>query len=316
MRQEAAAAAVDPAGSSSFFDGSGGWKLHVESWSGADRPDGSVAAAVVFLHGVNESSQTLTARRLAARFVALGCSFHALEQHGHGLSLQRDTGGGAMREQPAGLIDSGERLIEHAAEACAHVASALAPPGTRIVLLGHSMGASVAALAAPRVAAAADHQLRAVALLAPTFALRPKIKPAAAVLAALSAVAWVAPSLAIGPPEHPASYCPPDVEPPGRNYDGRMRGRTAAFFLALEDAPAPALPAGVPAAVFVGAKDPIVDPRTGQLLVDAAEAAGGAGAARPEVIIFPQAGHQLIAVDRRWKTHVDAVATWVMAQLA
>ena len=34
---------------------------------------------------------------LAARFVALGCSFHALEQHGHGLSLQRDTGGGAMR---------------------------------------------------------------------------------------------------------------------------------------------------------------------------------------------------------------------------
>ena len=77
-----------------------------------------------------------------------------------------------------------------------------------------------------------------------------------------------------------------------------------------------ALPAGVPAAVFVGAKDPIVDPRTGQLLVDAAEAAGGAGAARPEVIIFPQAGHQLIAVDKRWKTHVDAVATWVMAQLA
>ena len=66
MQQEAAAAAFEPAGSSSFFDGSGGWKLHVESWSGADRPDGSVAAAVVFLHGVNESSQTLTARRLAA----------------------------------------------------------------------------------------------------------------------------------------------------------------------------------------------------------------------------------------------------------
>ena len=112
----------------------------------------------------------------------------------------------------------------------------------------------------------------------------------------------------------PASYCP-NVEPPGRNSTGVSRRRDA-FFLALEDAPAPALPAGVPAAVFVGAKDLIVDPRTGQLLVDAAEAAGGAGAARPEVIIFPQAGHQLIAVDRRWKTHVDAVATWVMAQLA
>ena len=81
-----------------------------------------------------------------------------------------------------------------------------------------------------------------------------------------------APSLPLGPPAHPAAYCPPAVEPPGRDYAGRMRGRTAAFFLALEDEPAPALPAGVPAAVFVGAKDRVGDPHTGQRRVDAAEA--------------------------------------------
>jgi alpha-beta hydrolase superfamily lysophospholipase len=97
------------AGESSFFEARGGWRLHLETWhavetrgggGGGDDAARSPAAHAVFLHGVNESSQTLTCRRLGAAFAAAGVSFHALEQHGHGLSLER-----RGEPQPLGLIE-------------------------------------------------------------------------------------------------------------------------------------------------------------------------------------------------------------------
>ena len=111
-----------------YFEASDGHRLFYEDALG-DR-DSSAPLTVLFLHGVHESADTLTAQRLLEGVIARGHRFVALEQHGHG----RSSG-------PRGLVQSMSTLVRHATEFVHFLMLA----GSRVVVIGHSMGGAVAA---------------------------------------------------------------------------------------------------------------------------------------------------------------------------
>jgi len=286
------------AGTSSFFAASGGWRLNIESW----QPPVPAKAAVLFLHGVNESSETLTARRLADACTAAGASFHVLEQHGHGMSLERD-----QRAQPMGLVEGFDLLVKHAVEACVEVARSAG--GAPVALLGHSMGAAVAACAAKEAAAALAKD--GSALLTGAFIAPPvEVEDAATglLLGALRALARLLPQLPVGPPEHPEEYCPLDVAPPGRNYAGRMRARTALVFCDLGaggfwERLQPGDLGQLPFLVLWGTADGTVARGGCERL-----AAAGPGG---ELMLLEGGSHQPVACDDAWQDTVARLVAWL-----
>ena len=112
-----------------YFEASDGHRLFYEDALG-DR-DSSAPLTVLFLHGVHESADTLTAQRLLEGVIARGHRFVALEQHGHG----RSSG-------PRGLVESMSTLVRHATE---FVHFLMLAGSRRVVVIGHSMGGAVAA---------------------------------------------------------------------------------------------------------------------------------------------------------------------------
>jgi pimeloyl-ACP methyl ester carboxylesterase len=289
------------AGSSSFFTGSGGWKLHLESWE-AKKP---VKACVLFLHGVNESSQTLTARRLASAFVSEGMSFFALEHHAHGLSLECNG-----QQCTMGLIDSFDLAVQHIREACCEVSSV--HPGVPIILIGHSMGAALGACALKECQSTLQEKgteiLCAIFIAPPIGVAFPNFQIVRGILRALVAF-W--PSAPIGPPEHPAEYCPPDVDPPGRNYQGMMRAHTALSFLDFADGGFREKVGhgdwyDLPFAVVFGTNDGIISQEGCMELTST----GPCG----EFMELENGSHQAIACDENWQDIVSKLVGWAQGK--
>ena len=242
---------LPPPGHGDTFTASDGKELFFETWE----PEEGVAARaeVLFFHGVHESADTKTARRLAARATAAGLRFRALEDHAHGRSVRRCRG-------THGLVDSFETLVGHSRDFLSHVRAlwrggggqgAAAAVGAaavgdgddeedafRVFLVGHSMGGATAALLAD-VLADEGVAPAGVVLLAPALLCTP---PPQLTVAALTAVSWLLPSAPLGPPEHGEMY--DTGSGLGLNYGGRMRLQTGKLFLDLHGAVEAALARG------------------------------------------------------------------------
>lgn len=123
------------AGEGAYCTTSDGHKLYYETWRGDKAAEQPVTA--VFLHGVHESADTLTAHRIAAAFIVRGHIFIALEHHGHGRSSGQ-----------RGLVQSFDKLVSHSSEFV--VQTMTSDASCRMVVMGHSMGGAIAAyLGAP-----------------------------------------------------------------------------------------------------------------------------------------------------------------------
>ena len=245
-------AALPPAGKGDTFCTSDGFQLYFETW----QPECVARAEIIFFHGVHESADTKTARRLAAGAVAAGMRFRALEDHAHGRSVgKHDT---------HGLVRDFEMLVEHSREFVSHVrGTASAADAERnsgsadmrstvpLVLMGHSMGGATAALlsdslrspslnetetedghaCASRAESDGFEDFVGCVLLAPSLLCT---APPRLLVAALTVVSWLLPSAPLGPPEHGAIY--DTGSGLGLNYSGKMRLQTGKLFLDLNDA--------------------------------------------------------------------------------
>lgn len=112
-----------------FFENSNGKSYH-RRWD-AEKPVGGI----VFLHGFGEHSGHY--HRLAGAFNAAGLTVWALDQQGHGLSY--GARGAVQSMEP--LVENGEQLISIARSEA---------PGLQLVLAGHSLGGTSAALLVAR----------------------------------------------------------------------------------------------------------------------------------------------------------------------
>ena len=237
---------LPPAGKGDTFCTSDGSQLYFETWE----PSCAARAEVIFFHGVHESADTKTARRLAAGAAAAGMRFRALEDHAHGRSVGESG--------THGLVRGVETLVEHSREFVSHVrgnATAVGAEGTRstipLVLMGHSMGGATAALLSDSLCiplldgatAQDDHDCASRAAydgfdgFAGTVLLAPSLlctAPPRLLVAALTVVSWLLPSAPLGPPEHGAIY--DTGSGLGLNYSGKMRLQTGKMFLDLNDA--------------------------------------------------------------------------------
>jgi alpha-beta hydrolase superfamily lysophospholipase len=118
---------------------SDGHVLYLETHRSSVSPAGTAQqVTVLFLHGVHESADTLTAKRLACAFTMRGHVFVALEHHGHGRSSGQ-----------RGSVESFGKLVEHASEFVTDYMTTK-DDSCQMVVVGHSMGGAVAAfLGAP-----------------------------------------------------------------------------------------------------------------------------------------------------------------------
>jgi acylglycerol lipase len=145
--------------------GAGGLRIYWQDWL----PDADPRAVVVIAHGASEHSGRYT--HVAERLVNEGYAVYAIDHRGHGRS-----------EGPRALIDRMDRAVADLDEL---VARAGPPADTRVFLLGHSMGGTVA------LAYALRHQdrLRGLILSGPLAALEaapPHMRIAARILSTLT----------------------------------------------------------------------------------------------------------------------------------
>ena len=198
------------AGKADFFTASDGHKLCFETWTAAD-----AKASIFFLHGVHESSDTLTAHRLAAAFSKQGFDFHCLEHHAHG----RSSGTRALVE---GFDLIKRHQLEFITQTCGR------RNGTRFAVVGHSMGGAAAVYIGEELKSTFGSAFIGEVLLAPSITCA---VPNVVVVSALRAVSYFWPSAPLGPPEHPSEY--DTGSGLHLNFDGYMRLQTAKMFVDL-----------------------------------------------------------------------------------
>ena len=110
-----------------------GERLHVADWP---LPEGQRRASVLLVHGLGEHSGRYAA--LARQLRGWGCAVRGYDHYGHG----RSSGVRGALPQPDRLLDDLAVMVD--------ATRAAMPAGEPLILLGHSMGALVAASFAAR----------------------------------------------------------------------------------------------------------------------------------------------------------------------
>jgi len=280
-----------PAGVRGFCTCAGsGHRLSDETWAPQDRSE-PPSIDVIYLHGVCESADTLPVRNLAAAVLHRGWRLRVPEHHGHGDSDGRP-----------GLIHSFDVTVDDAAEYIGHCLSAEnAAPS--FALIGHSLGATVAAYLGGRLREQYGARFLGAVLLAPAVGADPAMLPPAPVIALLRVVSWMAPALRLPatPFEEPAGYCASDP-PPGRNFRGHWPLGTSKVLLELTSERVPrdcldggllrSAPAAFPAVVAIGRGDAMVPQETIEAFAAALTAAAAATSLVQPRVVEVGVGHQ------------------------
>eukprot|EP00929_Paragymnodinium_shiwhaense_P120699 TRINITY_DN92721_c0_g1_i1.p1 TRINITY_DN92721_c0_g1~~TRINITY_DN92721_c0_g1_i1.p1 ORF type:complete len:337 (+),score=50.11 TRINITY_DN92721_c0_g1_i1:97-1107(+) len=126
-----------------------GWVIHSETWE----PVGEARAVVLHAHGWMESTQTLGMRRIAKACLARSIVLLGYDQHGHGLSLEKN--GKAMSDRKRGVLESVAVLGDHMVEMAKYALNKYKLP---LIIMGHSLGADGCVLATKRIAEACKAQ--------------------------------------------------------------------------------------------------------------------------------------------------------------
>jgi len=267
-----------------------GHRLSDETWAPKDK-SGPPSIDVIYFHGVCESADTLPVRNLAAAVLRRGWRLRVPEHHGHGDSDGRP-----------GLIDSFDVTVNDAAEYVSHCIRA-EDAAPRFALIGHSLGATVAAYLGGPLREQCGLRFLGAVLLAPAVGADPAMLPPAPVIALLRVVSWMAPALRLRatPFEEPAGYCASDP-PPGRNFRGHWPLGTSAVLLELTSERVPrdcseggmlrSAAAAFPAVVAVGRGDAMVPQDTVEAFVAALTAAATAASLVKPRIVEVGVGHQ------------------------
>jgi alpha-beta hydrolase superfamily lysophospholipase len=228
-----------PRASEAVVAGVGGVAILHREWPA----DGEPRAVVVIAHGAGEHSGRYA--HVAARLAAAHCAVYALDHRGHGSS------GG-----PRALID---RMAHAVVDLDALVVEAAGRhPGLPIVLVGHSMGGTVAVA----YACAHGERLSGLVLSGPLAAIEAAPVPLRVLSRALSAAVPRLPLIAVDPAL--VSRDPVVVEAYVKdplNHHGRLPARTVAELAGtIERFPAEVGAITVPTLIMYGTADALCPP--------------------------------------------------------
>lgn len=227
---------------SGWLPGARGRRLFWRGWTGEQPPQRTVA----IVHGAGEHGGRY--EHVAARLVAGGAAVYALDHRGHGRS-------------------SGPRaLIEDLDLAVADLDELVRALGAPVVMLGHSMGATIAL----RYALVHPERLAGLVLTGALAALDPTPAPLRVLARVLSAVAPATPLIPIDPatvsrdPRVVADYRADPLV-----HHGRLPARTAVELAdAIEALPGSVWAIRTPTLILYGTADRLVPPAGSEMLGD------------------------------------------------
>jgi len=267
-----------------FLAGAGGRQIFWQSWS----PDSEPRAAVIIVHGASEHSGRYG--HVAQALVADGYAVYALDHRGHG----RSDGPRAVIDRLASAVTDVDRLVSEVR--AGH-------PELPIVMLGHSMGATVA------ISYTIRHQERLEALLlsGPLAALEAAPAPLRMLGRVLSVLAPQLPlvdidaSLVSRDPEVVRDY---EADP--LNHHGRLPARTIdELARAIDDFPQAVTTITLPVLILYGTADRLAPPSGAQMLERRI------GSADTTTIAYPGLFHEILNEPER-----EAVLTDIRGWLA
>ena len=229
----------------SSFAGAGGVEIFRRVWL----PDGDPTAVVAIAHGAGEHSGRYA--HVAGRLNAEGYAVYAVDHRGHG----RSQGPRALIDRIDNAVADLDKLIVLARER---------HPGVPLILLGHSMGGTVA------VSYALAHQdrLSGLILSGPLAATDPVPAPTRLAATALSKVAPRAPAIAVDSSlvsRDPAVV--DDYRSDPLVHHGKLPVRTVAeLAAAIEAFPDRVGAITVPTLILYGTDDGLCPPRGSEML--------------------------------------------------
>jgi acylglycerol lipase len=231
------------------FEGVAGASIAFQSWL----PEGAPRAVVVIAHGAGEHGGRY--RYVVETLVPAGYAVYAIDHRGHG----RSSGGRAQLDRLGYVVADLDTLVDRARGA---------HPGSKLFLLGHSMGGTIA------IAYALDHQdkLDGLALSAPLAALEAAPLPLRLIARALSVVAPGAGVVDVDAeavsrdPEEVRAYLDDPL-----NHHGKLPARTVQELADAIGGFEAAMPRiTLPLLVLYGTADTLVPPKAGQMVNDRA----------------------------------------------
>lgn len=269
-----------------FLAGAGGRRIFWQSWS----PD-SERAAVIIVHGASEHSGRYG--HVAQALVADGYAVYALDHRGHG----RSDGPRAVIDRLARAVADVDRLVSQVR---------VGHPELPIVMLGHSMGATVA------ISYTIRHQerLRALILSGPLAALEAAPAPlrmlgrVLAVLAPQLPLVDIDASLVSRDPEVVRDY---EADP--LNHHGKLPARTIdELARAIDDFPEAVTTITLPVLILYGTADRLAPPSGAQMLERRI------GSADKTTIAYPGLFHEILNEPEREAVLTD-IRGWMAERL-
>lgn len=270
-----------------FLAGAGGRRIFWQSWS----PDSEPRAAVIIVHGASEHSGRYG--HVAQALVADGYAVYALDHRGHG----RSDGPRAVIDRLARAVADVDRLVSQVR---------VGHPELPIVMLGHSMGATVA------ISYTIRHQerLRALILSGPLAALEAAPAPlrmlgrVLAVLAPQLPLVDIDASLVSRDPEVVRDY---EADP--LNHHGKLPARTIdELARAIDDFPEAVTTITLPVLILYGTADRLAPPSGAQMLERRI------GSADKTTIAYPGLFHEILNEPEREAVLTD-IRGWMAERL-
>ncbi len=266
-----------------FFSGVGAQRIFWQSWC----PDAEPRAAVIIVHGASEHSGRY--RHVAQALVADGYGVYALDHRGHG----RSGGPRAVIDRLAGAVADVDRLVSQVR--ATH-------PGLPIVMLGHSMGATVA------ISYTIRHQERLTGLIlsGPLAALEAAPAPLRMLGRLLSVLAPRMPLIEIDAAL--VSRDPRvvrDYEADPLNHHGKLPARTVdELARAIDDFPEAVTTITLPVLILYGTADRLAPPSGAQMLERRI------GSADKTTIAYPGLFHEILNEPEREAVLTD-IRRWL-----
>jgi alpha-beta hydrolase superfamily lysophospholipase len=254
-------------------------------------PEGKPRAVFVISHGVSEHSGRYA--WVAERLVGRGFAVYAGDHRGHG----RSTGPRVLMNRMDDYVRDLDVVVEMAQTA---------HPGSKTVLLGHSMGGAVA------IAYAIDHQDRLDLLvlsapLAVMGAASTVERTAARVLSAVAPRIGVFAVDSEGVSRDPAVVRDYDADP--LNYHDKIPARTVKSLAdALKEFPEGIATLSLPVLTMHSAADRLTPPEGSELVIERA------GSDDKSIIRYDDLYHELLNEPERQKV-LDDIVDWVEARL-
>jgi acylglycerol lipase len=264
------------------FTGDAGGEIFWQRWRAATDP---ARGAVVIAHGVSEHSDRYA--HVATRLGAAGYDVWALDHRGHG----RSEGGRANIGRMASAVADVGTLISMARDG---------NPGTKVFLLGHSMGGGIAL----EFALGRGSEIDGLVLSAPTAALEAASRFE---LAAGRVLSVIAPGLGVFPVDSTAVSRDPEVvrdyETDPLNYHRKLPARTVSELAgAIEGFPERLPGLSVPLLVMVGTADTLVPPEASYMVDERA------GSPDKRLITYEGLYHEILNEPEQDKVMDDLVA--------